>query len=609
MKHMSRILLMFVFLSLCSNLFAEKILIKRSLICLYNSLQHEDSFFNNLHQRIETELNYYGYFCDYFDVNDLPENADKYAGIIYWASSNQLKDPVYFYKWLVQNIKKGKKVVLLGDIPTRKLKQDLTKQINEILKKNFGFYIGDYWYNNKSGIKIEEKNKIFDFEMPLLSGTVVDFRNILISSKYIKPLLELSYKDRDLLLKSFPVFIAPWGAFGIDDKIFYTGNKQNRWLINPFEFVKMIFNTRYPIPETTTINGKRILYIHMDGDGANSISEVDKKKNCAEIWYDKIGKKFPDFKTGVSFIGADLDPKYVGSTRAQKIARKIFALPNVEPASHTYTHPLSWSKALVAFIKKGEKEEKALYGNIEHIKAFRSKAGEVDHEYEIVGSMKYISKFCPKNKQVKVLYWSGDCLPTKADLETIEKNNFFAINNGDTFFDLKHNSYFYVTPIARDVHGIKQIYSSNSNENVYTELWTENFWGFKNVIVTFKKTGYPIRIKPVNLYYHFYSVEKIASYNALVFIYRYLERKKEQFNNIFPSQFIKIVKNFFSVRIYSIGNNKFLIENSTDLKEFRFEGKVKIKPIRNITAVHYNKKLNVTYITLGKEKVAELEVY
>ncbi len=600
---MMKILKILLWLILISSfLYGKDIEINRRLICLYNSLQKENSVFNNIHYRLEVILNYYGYYCDYYDINKLPKNSNKYLGIVYWASSQTIKSPLNFYNWLIMNKKKNKKIILIGDLPKKSPKKDYSKKVNEILKKNFGFYFHGYWYNDPTKIKILKKSKIFDFEIPLTRLTVSDFNDIRIIDKKIKPLLVLQYNDNNLKLTSIPVFIAPWGAYCFGNKIFYYKKGIKRWIINPFKFVEMTFNTDYPIPDTTTIDGKRILYLHIDGDGVNSLSEVILGKTCGEVWYEKIGKGFPKLKTGVSFIAGDIDPRYAGSKRSQKVAREIYALPNVEPASHTYTHPLSWSKAIVVYEKKGEKEQGAIY---EHIKALRAKGGKLNHYFEIVGSIKYLDRFTPPGKKVKVLYWSGDCMPTKKDLEIVNENHLLAFNGGDTFFDLKHNSYSYVMPLGRDVDGLKQIYSSGSNENVYTNLWTSNFWGFAGVVETYDRTGYPIRLKPIDVYYHFYSMEKFASFNALLRVYRYVLKKKNLIN-IFPSQFIRIAKNFYTVKIFKEGNNKYKIVGCKYLKEFRCQGRVKVKKLANIKAIHYNKRLNVTYITVGKKNYAEL---
>jgi len=305
------------------------------MICIYNAALNEDSFSNPIHERLEVVLNHFGYYCDYYDINALPNKTDNYSAIVYWGFSNQIDHPIDFLKWLADN-KDNKKIIFIGDIPIKNAENTFITKVNQIVESNFGFRLGGYWYENTNKVKITKKSDIYDFESKLSQMTIKTFDNIEILDKDIQPLLILEYQDINIKLLSTPVFIAKWGAFAASDKIFYVNDlNEKRWLINPFKFIKMVLNTDYPIPDTTTKSGKRIFYIHIDGDATNSISEVSPQKFCSELWYEKIGKGFPHFKTGVSFIAGDIDEKYRGSGRLQKIAREIFALPNVEAASHT----------------------------------------------------------------------------------------------------------------------------------------------------------------------------------------------------------------------------------------------------------------------------------
>jgi len=109
---MTKIVKILFLLILTSNiLFAKEDFLNRNLICLYNSLQKEDSFYNNIHQRLEVILNYYGYYCDYYDANKLPKDTSKYSGIVYWASSNELNNPIEFYNWLIKNKKNKSNII------------------------------------------------------------------------------------------------------------------------------------------------------------------------------------------------------------------------------------------------------------------------------------------------------------------------------------------------------------------------------------------------------------------------------------------------------------------------------------------------------------------
>ena len=54
------------------------------------------------------------------------------------------------------------------------------------------------------------------------------------------------------------------------------------------------------------------------------------------------------------------------------------------------------------------------------------------------------------------------------------------------------------------------------NEYVYTHDWRGPFYGgFKSVIETFEMTEEPRRVKPVNIYYHFYSAANLGALRAL----------------------------------------------------------------------------------------------
>jgi len=264
-------------------------------------------------------------------------------------------------------------------------------------------------------------------------------------------------------------------------------------------------------------------------------------------------------------------------------------LPFVEPATHTYSHPFNWREGIVAYSSK-KNAKKAFHGSVS---AYQEPDKQVNLDLEIKGSIDYIQKLVP-SKKVETVYWTGDCYPSIRDLKYIEKNGYFAFNGGDSRFDLEYNSYSYVTPLSLYSKEATQIYSSNSNENTYTELWTENYWRFRNVIKTFENTGYPKRIKPANTYYHFYSFEKKGALKALEKIYKYY--KQNDFEFIYPSQFIKIAKNFHDIQIKK-EENTFFISNIKNLREFRFEGKVSVSS-KDIKKISFDKKLNVTYITL-----------
>ena len=559
---------------------------------------------NHIHIKLEAILNYYGYFCEYIidDGSTYPKDISSYAGLIYWNNGLKSKDPVKLVEYFTKF--KNKKLILIGDIPLLDYSNNnYTKKINKLLKNTFEFNFGQTWIENPTYLELDFKKSIFNFEKKLNLNNQDYFTQVLTYNNDFEVILKESYQNK----ASNSTFFAPWGFYSPSNKIFYEVDDvkgKNRWIINPFKMIEKVFDTNYPIPDTTTIEGKRIAYIHIDGDGILS-------KSFNGIYTIEEGFNFikeQGLKTGISYIVSELDkdgpilknsysnnPLLKNQFKVKhnhkllnSYAKKTFALPFVEPASHTYSHPFNWRKGIVAY-SSNKNAKDAIYKGI---KAFQEPDKQVNLDLELGFSLNYLRNLT--NKPVDVVYWSGDCYPSIRDLKYIDKNQLLAFNGGDSRFDLQYNSYSYVTPLSLYSPQATQIYSSNSNENTYTELWTENFWRFRNVIKTFENTGFPKRIKPANTYYHYYSFAKKSSLKALDKIYNYY--KKGDFNFIYPSKFIKIAKNFHDIKIEKKAN-KFIISNIKDLREFRFEGKLKISS-NDILKSSFNKKLNVTYVTI-----------
>ena len=72
--------------------------------------------------------------------------------------------------------------------------------------------------------------------------------------------------------------------------------------------------------------------------------EGDYNRFSGDVIYEEILKPYK-IPHSVSVIGAEIDdnglyPKI--APQLQQIAKKMYALPNVEPATHTFTHALYW---------------------------------------------------------------------------------------------------------------------------------------------------------------------------------------------------------------------------------------------------------------------------
>ena len=192
-----------------------------------------------------------------------------------------------------------------------------------------------------------------------------------------------------------------------------------------------------------------------------------------------------------------------------------------------------------------------------------------DLSLEIKGSIDFLNRIAPPGKRVALLQWSGNCLPWEGAVVATYGQGVLNMNGGDTRFDRERPSYTSVAAIGRKLPGGIQVYSSNANENVYTELWTDRFFGFAFLTQTWHNTGQPVRVKPKNLYYHMYSGEKTASLRAL--LNNLKEVESEPIAPIAASEYAALALGFFSAEIEGLGDARWRIGNRGRLATIRFD--------------------------------------
>src|SRR5690606_26305526 len=143
----------------------------------------------------------------------------------------------------------------------------------------------------------------------------------------------------------------------------------------------------------------------------------------------------------------------------------------------------------------------------------------------------------------RLYLWSGDTSPGQAELAATRQAGVLNMNGGDTRLDGEYPSYTYVAPLTRVVGSERQVYSANSNENTYTNLWRGPFYGQYLLEETWRRTGTPLRLRPMNLYYHMYAGERLGSLGALI---HHLEiARAAETAPIEASRYASIVGDFF----------------------------------------------------------------
>ena len=572
----------------------------RKVLVLFDSNAGQKENENIIYRDGQVILSYLGLLTDYWDINRRPLPEDNvmsdYRGIITIFTDDIKTGTDGYLRWLNRQIQAQRKIVVIGKLgATVKKKQDpkLTHLIHRTYQhlgfKNSGHFTITqpnlrYVFKDKKGVE-------FEFKYPPFPPT---YEKIVPSAEPIKVYLTIDRRDLPEST-SFMIFTSPIGGFAHQDYLLWEDplTFRRKWYLNPFQFFTDAFSLEnMPIPDPTTLNGIRVAFSHIDGDGFAGPSRIKKKTLCAEIIRDHILKKY-DFPVTASVIVGEIDPHAIGNPEMIKLAKEIFRLPNVEPASHSYSHPFYWDPNY-----KGEDGEyDSQYGI--HIPGY-----SYDPKKEIDYSMQYITKYLsPPNKPCRVFLWTGNCVPTKKDIARADALGYLNMNGGDTLFDDFYNSYTSVAPYYRKVGNRFQVYTGQANENILTNLWKGPFYGYRNIITTMKRTGNPLRIAPIDIYYHFYIGEYQASLKSLQDVYEWV--LTQEIAPVYTSQYIEMVHGYLNAKVFRDAPGRYTIQNYGKCLTIRLDSKNKLPDlIRSVNVLGFLVEPQGLYISLapGKKK-------
>jgi len=501
---------------------SSKRALKREVLMLYDGDQFP-SHYQGVHQYGSLPLEYMGYVpvLKDFRVVDLPKYAvDRYAGVILWFDSNY-PQPKKLFKWVIHNSKKGLKTLFLRSFGT---------ELKEGKLALLGIGIKSLQEGNTVKPVLAFKDKMMGFE----SQPAIQKHEMLIQPKNATPL----FRYRQGKAYSTLAALMPWGGYALEEASIIEFGEDNLWMVDPFSLYKKALGLKLiPVPDPTTENGLRLLFTHIDGDGIMNRAEWDPKLFSGDVIYQEILKKYPIPHT-VSIVDAEiisngLYPKL--SSRLESLVRSIYALKNVEAATHTFSHPFIWNK-----IKNGDLDPKYRL----KVPGYRFSLNR-----ELSGSLEYINTklFPPEKPQARTVLWSGDCLPTEKVLKNTYAHHLLNMNGGDTTITNDHPWLYNIAPYAIRKGDYYQVYTGAQNENIYTHEFHGPFWGFEKVIQTFKLTDKPRRFKPIDIYYHFYSGSKIASLKALKRVFEWATGQEVM--PVYTSEYIPKVLEFYDVSI------------------------------------------------------------
>tara|TARA_R110001606_G_scaffold228969_1_gene377000 strand:+ start:1301 stop:4111 length:2811 start_codon:yes stop_codon:yes gene_type:complete len=483
----------------------------RRVLILFDKANTEagELAYTSAHQYLAMPLEYLGYGAEYLDVNGpLPNDLlhGRYAGVVTWFSQPLTNAPAYS-AWLQRQMEHGLRTAIVG-LPGVPLSGALGNLMG--LREVYGI--------SPQGLTVVDHDDVANFEgLPQpLPEPQTGYE--LIGNGLTTAHLTLRDQDGRQLA---PIVTGSWGGLASYPWVFQEANEyQKRWNLDPFAFLqRALALPEIPIPDATTENGARYWMTQIDGDAFVSRADLPGTPFTGELMLSDILKRY-QVPTTVSIIEGEIGPEGLYPqyrSVLEPLAQRIFALPWVEVATHTFSHPFEWESL----------KENDLAGQGETLAKFNYNMPIPNYRFslrrEIEGSTDYINRhLAPADKPVKVVLWTGNALPPEQALAIADELGLRNMNGGNTSVTHSNPTMTRVSPMLRPLGRYLQVYAPQINENVYTNYMLGPLWGYRRAIETYQITDQPRRLKPIDIYYHFYSAASPGALRALHQVYEYV---------------------------------------------------------------------------------------
>lgn len=361
--------------------------------------------------------------------------------------------------------------------------------------------------------------------------------------------------------------ITPWGGYALGNFAVFNlpGDSGTRWSVDPIAFFRAALRvTDAPMPDITTRTGRRVFFVHFDGDGWVNACDRPGSPLACEVLVTEYLEKYRTPTLG-SIIVAEVSHEGLYPALAdqgQKWARRMFALPHVEAGSHTWSHPFDWVAASDDH-SRGTPTKALPYGNYLPVPNYTFST-----ETEVVGARNYIqNKLCPPGKPCDMLLWPGDCNPPNKAVALAYKVGMRNINGGGATITRSEPTLSRVWPMGIPKGRDFQVYAACSNEETYTHNWTGPYFGFERAIETYQMTDSPRRLKALDVYFHPYIVTKQAGAMSLHKVWQWAIRQTT--HPIFGKQYSDSVLAWRQATVAALLDGGWRLRGTPALRQWR----------------------------------------
>lgn len=473
-----------------------------------------------------------------------------------------------------------------------------------------------YFYDPEPHLISSEKS-LFNFEAPLKLQEISGSIPVRSSDSRNKILLEVSASENGEIT---PACTGAWGGYALGNFFYreekvkgledvksypellnrnlsgnYTGESdKGKWVMNPFDFLNRALATDdMPRLDYSILNGQRLFFTHMDGDGFTIKSTWEPSKLAGEVFIREIIERY-NIPFSASVITEELEEngaKYYNYPLL--MSRRLFSLDNVEIATHSHTHPFNLTDGDISEVQLTSGGGSRGY----HIKETKPST-----EKEVIYSAALLDQnAAPAGKKTEAMFWPGMCNPTVEMIEAADKMGLANINGGRPLFDREHDSYSNLCPSCLQMGGRIQVNSPASNDYIYTGAWKGDYGAMKKYIETIDRSESPLIVCPIDVYCHYYSGMYKESIDALKSVYDYILKKHVA--PVFASQYSDIIRDFCRAEVGRTNDGGYWIHNLGYLRTVRFDNTGKSPDLgRCSNVIGFNYINNTLYVFLNGAK-------
>jgi hypothetical protein len=324
--------------------------VKREILALYDSTQEgTDANRTRIHRYAELPLNHQGFVVDFRDIREgLPDldRIEHYRAVLTWFSG-PVSDPDSYLAWAARVTRKNIRYIILGDLGAAVGPSSIAA-INELLRMAGLRHTGNYITSTALTRVAQRDERLMEFECKL-DPDLPAFPEIAVATPATRAGLTLQTPRSEGGREAVPVAVGPKGGYAATNYEFCHPQSplyQGRWLVNPFAFFRGALGAdEFPVPDITTVSGRRIYFSLLTGEGWNRTTKVEPFSSsgttAAAVVLHELIQRFDSLPVTLDLKEGELPKSGRSAREARQIVQDAASVPVVELAKSPFATPAS----------------------------------------------------------------------------------------------------------------------------------------------------------------------------------------------------------------------------------------------------------------------------